>query len=273
MLIKTKLRALSPGQWARLRVPDYECWQKPAEWSGPLAGKEVDVSMIRCYGPRYDSEKYFHWSYRAAYRSPGGSMWSNYYEPGGSMLAPWSFGMIDASMSSPNWDEATVKDHHQGKGIWLYEPASYDPELCPGGDWSRYECSLCGKYVKPFSNDQGELICPWCEATGLIIVDDEQLDRLEQVRDHARALGMTEQLERQLGYLAGYGDEHNQVVLGYDFAPHSFSFAMYRPGPKEERKFRMNGALIFQSPSCPADGSFPSLTVSLAEGTGWFCHT
>jgi len=31
--------------------------------------------------------------------------------------------------------------------------------------------------------------------------------------------------------------------------------------------------LIFQGPSAPADGSFPSLTVSLASGTGWFCHT
>ena len=28
MLSRTKLRALSPGQWARLRVPDYECWHK-----------------------------------------------------------------------------------------------------------------------------------------------------------------------------------------------------------------------------------------------------
>ena len=79
---------------------------------------------------------------------------------------------------------------------------------------------------------QGDLICPRCEATGLVILDDEQLDRLEQVREHARALGLSEQLERQLGYLAGYGDEHNQVVLGYDFARTRFSFAMYRPGPE-----------------------------------------
>ena len=119
----------------------------------------------------------------------------------------------------------------------------------------------------------GNLICPTCEVTGLVILDDEQLDRLEQVREHARALGLTEQLERQLGYLAGYGDEHNQVMLSYDFAPHSFSFATYRPGPKDERKLRFIGGLIFQGPSCPADGSFPSLTVSLASGTGWFCHT
>ena len=114
MLTKTKLRALSAGQWARVRVPDYDCWQKPGEWSGPLAGKEVDVCVIRCYGPRYDSEKYFHWHYRAAYRSPVGSMWSNYYAPGGSMLAPWEFGMIDASLSSPNWDSETMQGNTVG---------------------------------------------------------------------------------------------------------------------------------------------------------------
>ena len=51
MLTQTKLRALSPGQWARVRVPDYECWQKRGEWTGPLAGKEVDVCVIPIYGP------------------------------------------------------------------------------------------------------------------------------------------------------------------------------------------------------------------------------
>jgi hypothetical protein len=42
--------------------------------------------------------------------------------------------MIDPSMAGPNWDHETMRDHDQGKGIWLYEPASEDPELCPGGD-------------------------------------------------------------------------------------------------------------------------------------------
>jgi hypothetical protein len=124
--------------------------------------------------------------------------------------------------------------------------------------------------VKPFSNDQRDLLCPTCEATGLVILDDEQLDRLDRVREHARALGLSDQLERQLNYLAGY--DGSQCVLGYDFAPHSFSFCLYKPGTKDERKFRMNGGLIYQGPNCPGDGSFPSLTVSLASGTGWFCH-
>ena len=28
-----------------------------------------------------------------------------------------------------------------------------------------------------------DLVCPWCDVTGLVITDEEQLDRLEQVRD------------------------------------------------------------------------------------------
>jgi hypothetical protein len=275
MLKKMKLRALSPGQWARVRVPDYECWRDEKKARGYCRtnpGDEVDICVMPIYMPRYDDKTPFHWNYRVAYRGRQSS-WANYEGPDGVWCAPWHFGLVNPSLSGPIWDHDTMHEHHIGKGKWLYEPASDDPELCPGGDWSRYECSLCGKFVKPFSNDSGDLICPWCEGTGLLILDDEQLERLERVREHARALGLSDQLERQLGYLAGYGDEHNQVVLSYDFAPHSFSFAMYRPGPKDERRFRMNGGLIFQSPSCPADGSFPSLTVSLASGAGWFCHT
>ena len=279
MLKKMKLRALSPGQWARVIVPDYECWQKPGEFSGPLAGKEVDICVIPCYTPRYDSLEYFHWSYRVAYRHPRGSAWANYYSPTGSMLAPWDFGLVDASTNSPNWDKATCDEHFQGKGKWLYEPASDDPELCPGGDWSRYECSSCGKFVKPFSNDEGELLCPTCEVAGLVILDDEQLDRLEKVREFARSMGLSSQLEHQLNWLAGYGYDGQparQCVLGYDFAPHSFSFCHYRLpafSGTGKREYSFNGGLIYQGPTSPAEGAFPSLTVSLASGTGWFCHT
>src|SRR5262249_15749367 len=153
--------------------------------------------------------------------------------------------------------------------------ASDYPELCPGEDWSRYECSLCKKFVKPFLRDREPdseedctLICPWCEATGLIILDDEQLDRLEEVREFARSISLSRQLERQLDFLANYANHDDgpkrQCVLSYDFAPYSFSFAHFAlpklAGEKPERKFWFNGGLIFQGPSVPADGSFPSLT-------------
>ncbi len=273
MLTKTKLSALSPGQWARVRVPDTENWRKRCEWSGPLAGKEVDVCIIPCYGPRYDSASHFHWYYRCAYRNPGGSKWATHSGPDGGFITPWDFWMADASGNSPNWDEETSREHYRGQGKWLYEPASDDPELCPGPDWSRYECDGCERLVQPFCNDQGDLICPACEAIGLVVTRPEVLDYLETVRENARKMGLSSQLERQLDYLATYGGRGLQCILGKDFSPQSFDFALYLPGAKDDRKFFMNGGLIYQGPSCPADGSFPSLTVSLASGTGWFCHT
>ena len=280
MLKKMTLRALSSGQWARVHVPDYEYWQKnQTGYCRTKPGDEVDICVMPIYMPRYDSTTYFHWNYRVAYRSPG-SAWPNYESPsGGCWITPWDFGLIDASTNSPNWDEQMSRDHHAGKGKWLYEAASDDHELCPGGDWSRYECSICGKFVKPFSNDDGELLCPFCEVSGLVILDDEQLDRLEQVREFARSLGLSEQLERQLGYLANYADHDEpkrQCVLSYDFAPHSFSFTHFvlpKYAANGKRSLWFNGGLISSGPSCPADGSFPSLTVSLSSGTGWFCHT
>jgi hypothetical protein len=276
MLTKRKLRALVPRHWARVIVPDLPCWRKEHN-IGP--GSEVDIAMVPSHEPKYDYPNYWQWHCRVAYRRPG-SNYVHFEHDEGGRIGYWDFRLIDPSQSNPNWDKQTMDEHFEGKGTWLYEPASDDPELCPGGDWSRYECSLCGKFVKPFSNDAGDLLCPTCEVTGLVILDDEQLDRLEQVREFARSIGLSEQLERQLNYLHGYGSHDDapkrQCVLGYDFAPHSFSFARYvLPTSSKDgtRKFWFNGAMIWQGPSCPADGSFPSLTVSLAEGTGWFCHT
>jgi hypothetical protein len=279
MLKKQPLRALSPRHWARVRVPDSETWQKPTEWTGPLAGKQVDICVIPWYAPRYDSQNLFHWTYRVAYRAPG-SAWPNYQGPNGSWITPWDFWLIDASSNSPNWDKATSDEHYNGRGKWLYEPASDEPALCPGGDWSRYECSICRQFVKPFSNDDSDLLCPLCEVPGLVILDDEQLDRLEQVREFARFMGLDRQLERQLHFLDGYSDNgevrKRQCVLGYDFAPHSFSFCHYRlPALSRtgQREYILKGAMVYQGPDSPANGLGPSLCVSLAPGTGWFLHS
>jgi hypothetical protein len=238
-------------------------------------GDEVDVCVVPCYEPHWEHPKRFEWWYRTAWRRAG-SDYVYYDRPDNCRTGTTDFGLIDTQFSGPNWDIETTRAHQRGQGIYLYEPASDDPELCPGGDWSRYECSLCGKFVKPFSDDQGELICPWCEVTGLVLIDDEQLDRLEQVREFARSMGLSAQLEHQLDFLNyGYGNGQ-QCQLGYDFAPHSFAFAHYllpHAAKSGQRTFSYNGGLIYQGPGSPGDGSFPSLTVSLAEGTGWFCHT
>jgi len=106
------------------------------------------------------------------------------------------------------------------------------------------------------------------------------LEHIERARELARSIGKIDQLERQFDYLAGYGangePSRKQCMLGRDFAPHLFGFCLFTPAVlsstgKRERYF--NGGLIYQGPTSPGDGSFPSLTVSLASGTGWFCHT
>lgn len=99
----------------------------------------------------------------------------------------------------------------------------------------------------------------------LVIHDPEYLDL---VRDFAKSMGLEQQLQQKLDYLAEYGDGNNTCKLGKDFAPHSFIFTMFRDG-----SYWFNGGLIYQGPDCPADGSFPSFTVSLAKRTGWFVHT
>ena len=61
------------------------------------------------------------------------------------------------------------------------------------------------------------------------------------------------------------------------FAPHSFTFAHHwlpwLDGGAESRKFWFNGCLTYNGPTSPRNGSFPALTVSLHNGTGWFYHT
>jgi hypothetical protein len=112
-------------------------------------------------------------------------------------------------------------------------------------------------------------------------------EHLAKVREFASKMGLLDQLERQLAYLASYSsleDEpegtptrHTRCNLYSDFAPWSFSgnleIITNRDGLPCEPKYWFAFGLIYQGPDCPADGSFPSLTVSLASGTGWFVHT
>jgi hypothetical protein len=51
MLTRQKLRARSPGQWARVRVPDHERWHKCYHCR---PGDEVDICLVPSCEPRYD---------------------------------------------------------------------------------------------------------------------------------------------------------------------------------------------------------------------------
>lgn len=95
------------------------------------------------------------------------------------------------------------------------------------------------------------------------------------------------QLLGQLQYLDTYAQSRGEpdqltcCTFARDFAEHSLRFVMNRVTvihangrPAEIREtFWFNGGLIYQGPDNPANGISQSLTVSLAEGTGWFVNT
>jgi hypothetical protein len=171
--------------------------------------------------------------------------------------------------------------YRQGKGGFLYTPGSDDPAACPGPDCSLYWCTSCEQYVRVWSDDSGELKCGQCEYQGLVM-EDEIADKLEHVREIARGLGLSRQLERQIDHIAtGWASQRCQSRLYNDFAPHSFSWSTYRlpDEPKQSLRHMINGELIYQGPPVdgepgnPGDGSLPALFVSLTPGTGWFIHT
>ena len=106
---------------------------------------------------------------------------------------------------------------------------------------------------------------------------------LEEIYSFAEAIGLEDQLLKQLEYLATYfdntEDRQYKCELYTDFAPWSLSFCFYYKKPLADRtwsewKFAFNGGLIYQSTTNPADGGGPSFTVSLdPTRQGWFVHT
>lgn len=130
---------------------------------------------------------------------------------------------------------------------------------------------------------------------------DQFLEQLNFLSSYANGPGCTE--DRQKGL-------NTRCLLHRDFAPYSFTFVIQRlkqyrvrvdpNGPDDERggsstrdflratkeqwaaycaddknwQHWFNGGLIYQGPAQPADGGFPSLTVSLdSTKHGWFVHT
>ncbi len=113
--------------------------------------------------------------------------------------------------------------------------------------------------------------------------DDVLIARFHEMVLHAAGFGLLDQLFDQLVYLGRYGQDRerplmlSRCTLARDFAPLSLRFIMEKGeiiSPTEIRwEFWFNGGLVYQGPEQAADGSFPTLTVSLSDGNGWFVHT
>ena len=86
------------------------------------------------------------------------------------------------------------------------------------------------------------------------------------------------------GEISAVEERRYTAEITYDWAPHSFAFAIWdmtRPNVEKSRSnLMLNGGWIYSGPGVPSDGSFPSLTVSLDDVSGqprpthrWRCHT
>lgn len=108
---------------------------------------------------------------------------------------------------------------------------------------------------------------------------------LAEVREFAKNVDAYDALQKQLVYLNGYGnpdnpwDGYSRCVLSKDFAPYSFAFTMQRKSKDGEYDYWFSGGLIYSGPGQPADGSSPSLSVSLDPDASsgkkhmWSVHT
>jgi len=116
----------------------------------------------------------------------------------------------------------------------------------------------------------------------MLVYDQDTQAYLSEVLAKAIGMGLLQQLLDRLHYLAHYAEERGKqegfvvrTTLWKDFAPLSFRFTheITRDGETWESWF--GGGLIYEGPDVPADGSFPSLTVSVGSDgkPGWRVHT
>lgn len=103
----------------------------------------------------------------------------------------------------------------------------------------------------------------------------------ERVRAFAEKKGLLEQFEEQVAYLRKYADPEEKglmkVLLGYDFAPASFSLVWQRRTEKGEYEFFMNGALIYHADQQgwhQEEGKHVDpLAIVVGEEKPWMIHT
>src|SRR5262249_3059027 len=109
-------------------------------------------------------------------------------------------------------------------------------------------------------------------------------ERLEKARAFAKALGVEDNLQSRLDYLAEFGcrisdteidPERAKTVLYKDFAPYSFYFVVQRRKPDGTYEHWFDGGLIYHGPGQPGDGSAPAFSVEVGgpDGPHWSIHT
>jgi hypothetical protein len=96
-------------------------------------------------------------------------------------------------------------------------------------------------------------------------------DYFEEVCRFAFSIHYEKQLQRQLDYLAKWGNKNIYVELYSDFAPYSFYWITR---DKETDQAYSNGGLIFHGAhDGGGHGGTPTFSVSLLPTNGWSIHT
>ena len=106
----------------------------------------------------------------------------------------------------------------------------------------------------------------------------ENQEHFDKVKAFAEKTGRWDQLKGKLDYLNTYADHESEgltkCVLGYDWAPYSFSFLMMKKDKSGEFQPWFNGGLIFHgSHDNGGDGGAPTFSVNLNPVDGWSIHT
>lgn len=110
----------------------------------------------------------------------------------------------------------------------------------------------------------------------MLHIDNQE--HFDKVKAFAKRAGKFDQLKEKLDYLDTYADHENKgltkCVLGYDFAPYSFSFLMMKRDAAGEYRPWFNGGLIFYDAGDTGVGN-PQFSVRIGDvsESGWSINT
>lgn len=100
-------------------------------------------------------------------------------------------------------------------------------------------------------------------------------ERYNEAFEHARKIGLEDQLKKKLEYLSTYAEHgdrgRTRCRLVHDFAPYSFGFVMEYRGPDGTYKPESNGGLIFHPPADPS--GMREMSINIGNEPGWQVHT
>lgn len=272
-LVRHPKKLVRPGQWVLAKVPDHL-----RESSYDFEHHDTAyICIVPEYGPIHDSESGFRWWYYINWRFPHtepqeGERYKWYWthntqyrvkdkDPEATWrdgsyryMIQYDFGLIEyngGDWRQPGpYDEEESSKKYSGKGGFLYDPASDDPEECPGGDYSIYFCDQCQKFVIPWSDDEGNLVCSGCSPLTGMIYDEKTADQIERARALANFVGpeCRNHLEQCINYL-GMREAWNRLSRCYLHTEDQFSFYFVLASYDDGKWVRgMNGGLIMHGP-------------------------